>query len=385
VTRARLQFARIFCHSGRSFARFSLFAFIICISAACIPENASAQSPEPLQGSSTRVPNQDDESTVPRPVFELHSGFWLNLHHFLYEQARLRDQESTSRGKVSGPAQDSGAAEGRGADSRPWQAAVNYYAKNLARRDLLIDQGMVLINNRLADLETCADLSGRQSSTCASGLPPALIAALEEAAPLYRQRWWPDHDRKNRAWISSVAPLIRRTGLPLAQELSAVYHAQWQTDPIRVDVSEYAGPFGAYTSLDPTHITVSSTDPRNQGLSGFEILFHESSHALATTVQDAIDNACHDRGVAIPRDLWHALLFYTTGEVVRRAVADGKLNYPESTAPKFPASYTPYAYRNGLYTRGWENYQRVLETYWQPYLDGKTDFNHSITAVVSAL
>jgi hypothetical protein len=102
-------------------------------------------------------------------------------------------------------------------------------------------------------------------------------------------------------------------------------------------------------------------------------------------VQDAIDNACHDRGVAIPRDLWHALLFYTTGEVVRRAVADGKLNYPESTPPKFPAFYTPYAYRNGLYTRGWENYQRVLETYWQPYLDGKTDFNHSINAVVSAL
>jgi hypothetical protein len=143
---------------------------------ACIPENAAAQSPEPLQGSSTRVPSQDDELAVPRPVFELHSGFWLNLHHFLYEQARLRDQESTSRGKVSGPVQDSGAAESRGADSRPWQAAVNYYAKNLARRDLLIDQGMVLTNNRLADLETCADLSGRASPTCASGLPPALVA-----------------------------------------------------------------------------------------------------------------------------------------------------------------------------------------------------------------
>jgi hypothetical protein len=346
------------------------------------PTTVAAQSPVPLQGSSSTVPSQDDETAVPRPVFELHSGFWLNLHHFLYEQARLRDQESTSRGKVSGPAPDSRAAESRGADSPAWQAAVNYYAKNYARRDLLVDEGMVLINNRLADLETCADLTGMSSLTCTSGLPDALIAALEEAAPVYRQRWWPEHDRKNRAWISSVAPLIRRTGLPLAQELSAVYRAQWQSDPIRVDVSEYAGPFGAYTSLDPTHITVSSTDPRNQGLAGFEILFHESSHALATTVQDAIVNACHDRDIPIPRDLWHALLFYTTGEVVRRAAAEGKLNLP---ARKTPASYTPYAYRNGLYTRGWENYQRVLETYWQPYLDGKTDFNRSINAVVAAL
>jgi len=244
---------------------------------------------------------------------------------------------------------------------------------------------MVLISGRLADLETCADLSGRASPTCDSGLSKDLVAVLEAAAPVYRERWWPSHDRRNRAWIANVAPLIRRTGLPLAQELEAVYHAQWQSDPMRVDVTEYAGPLGAYTSLDPAHITVSSFDPRNQGLAGFEILFHEASHALATTVQSAIVSACHDRGIPIPRDLWHALLFYTTGEIIRRAAAQGRLNFPGSTPGNVPAPYTPYAYRNGVYTRGWENYQRALETYWQPYLDGKSDFDHSINAVVAAL
>ena len=108
VTRVRPQ-------SAGTYSRFLLIAFIVCVPLTYIPENAAAQSPEPLQGSSTRVPSQDDELAIPRPVFELHSGFWLNLHHFLYEQARLRDQESTSRGKVSGPAQDSSAAESRGA------------------------------------------------------------------------------------------------------------------------------------------------------------------------------------------------------------------------------------------------------------------------------
>ena len=34
----------------------------------------------------------------PLPVFELHSGFWVNLHHFLYLQARLINGNSSSVG-----------------------------------------------------------------------------------------------------------------------------------------------------------------------------------------------------------------------------------------------------------------------------------------------
>jgi len=210
-----------------------------------------------------------------------------------------------------------------------------------------------------------------------------MIAALESAAVVYRERWWPDDDRKNREWIEAIAPLVRRLGGPLADELSAVYQSPWQADPIRVDVVGYAGPFGAYTTLNPTHITVSSTDPRNQGLSAFEILFHEASHPLAIAVQDAIIEACHERGVPIPRDLWHALLYYTTGEMVRRAAADGKLRLPGTASGKPPDAYTPYAYRYGLYSRGWENYQRLLEAYWKPYLDGKVDFQRAINSLVA--
>ena len=100
-------------------------------------------------------------------------------------------------------------------------------------------------------------------------------------------------------------------------------------------------------------------------------------------MQDAIAEACRQRDIPIPRDLWHALLFYTTGEMVRRAAAQGKLQLPGAGTRS--ASYMPYAYRNNLYTRGWEDYLRVLEAYWQPYLDGNTDFDHAIRAVVGGL
>jgi hypothetical protein len=209
-----------------------------------------------------------EANSGPRPIFEFHSGFWLNLHHFLYQQARIAEHIQTSQGG----ARSAGTDPNKISDPSPaWQAAVDYYRKNMAHRDLLFDQNMVLINERLADLETCPDLSGRTITSCTSGLQANMIAALEGAAPIYRTRWWSDHDRKNRDWIDGDAPLVRQIGLPLAEDLSSVYQKPWQREPIRVDVVIYAGPFGAYTSLDPTHITVASGDPRNEGLAGFEI------------------------------------------------------------------------------------------------------------------
>src|SRR5260370_21639534 len=41
----------------------------------------------------------------PLPVFELHSGFWINLHHTLYHEARLpaAAAKPDKSGKTSGP------------------------------------------------------------------------------------------------------------------------------------------------------------------------------------------------------------------------------------------------------------------------------------------
>jgi len=334
-----------------------------------------------------RAGQQAPSSTAaPVPVFEFHSGFWINLHHFLYAQARA----------PKGPAPDSSRTAAEDAASRSpaprpisldalnakeredWNAAVDYYAQDLAGRDLLFNGDMVNINNRLAELETCADLSGRSMPQCASGLRPELIATLERAAPVYRARVWPEHDRANRIWLSAAAPMARQMGLDLAHQLAAAYRADWPTEKLRVDLVIFGGPFGAYTTLDPVHLTISSTDPRNQGFAALEVLFHEASHALAGAVRDAIVRECRTRGKPIPRDLWHALLFYTTGDAVKRALSHDQLAAGQ-------AAYRPYAYRFGLYARGWSSYQRVLERFWQPYLDGKTDFDSAVARIVSAL
>jgi hypothetical protein len=391
--------------------RCFLFIFVIAFSLTATTAAAQAQPGTPAPVSSSAPPRA---FSGPLPVFEFHSGFWTNLHHFLYQQARLKKSLETSGEARLGPSsltQPAGAAsieqparvDGLSASERvAWNSSLAYYTRNIADKDLLFNGDLVNYKNQLAEFETCADLSGRSKPQCDVGIPSDIAKALETAAPVYRAHWWIEHDRLNRLWINSVSPLVREMGAGMAQELAVVYQARWPSDKIRVDVTAYAGWAGAYTTLDPVDVTVSS-DQRDQGLPGFEILFHEASHALAEFVRDAIARECRERAKPIPRDLWHALLFYTTGEIVRRAVNAHELPVgntssahregPDAVSGQDsqrkskpgPTAYTPYAFREGLYTRGWGDYLRVLERFWQPYLDGKVEFSVAIARIVSAL
>jgi hypothetical protein len=275
-------------------------------------------------------------------TFEFHSGFWVNLHHFLYEQA------------VMGAPSPS--------DPPEWREALDYYRREVTKRDLLTDEAAE-INNRLSDLESSPSLKN-------SGLPPDLSAVLDAAAPIYRERWWAEHDRSNRVWIQAVAPLIAKHGDALRKQLGKIYDTDWPLTPIRTDVAEYANWGGAYTTLEPAHITVSSVNLGNQKEAALEVLFHEASHAMFTKIGSTLSAEVRARNMLFRRkDFWHAVLFYTVGEMVRRQLEDG---------------YTPYALKNGLYERTWEGVPEILDTDWKPYLDGKTDLTSAVRRLVAA-
>jgi hypothetical protein len=326
----------------------------------------------PLPAPAPAAEPQVDSQSGPLPVFELHSGFWINLHHTLYGQAR---QSRDGRGSPSGM----GATTHRTpSEQLAWDAAVSYYAANYQDKDLLFNTELILLKNQLGDFEQCDELSGAKKKTCDAGLPPRLAHILDAAAAVYRAHEWPEHDRANRKWIASVSPLVRVKGVELSQRLAEIYQTRWPKERIRVDVSAFANYAGAYTTLDPLRVLISSTDPRNQGDSALEVLFHEASNGIAEPVQLAINRECRQRDKAIPRDLWHALVFYTTGEVIK-PVLNGENGNADGS------EYTPYAFRERLYQRGWDDYLKLLERFWQPYLDGKATFDDAIAHIVSAL
>src|ERR1700722_4930668 len=291
---------------------------------------------------------QSDSMFGPLPVFEFHSGFWINLHHMLYREARERvsPSEHPQPGKYAHSVVDLSTSPRpvlTPAEQRAWDDAVNFYAANYARHDLVFSNDLILLKNQLGDFEDCDELSGARKKTCDAGLRPNITHGLEGAAVVYRAHYWRNDDRANGRWIADVAPLIRGQGVGISERLASAYQTKWPKPKIRVDVSAYADWSGAYTTLDPLRVTISSLDPRNQDTAALEVLFHEASHGIAQPVEQAIIRECRQREKPIPRDLWHALIFYTTGEVIKPVMSTTTTD--SASGKVSTTSYTPYAIR----------------------------------------
>jgi len=290
-----------------------------------------------------------------KPLFDFHVGFWVNLHQRLYAESGPRPPREPLRAATP-------------AAQAAWDGAVALYRSRYPDRGLITlleNEELVVANRRLAAAESAPDLAG-------VALPAELRAALEAAAPVYREATWPRDQRAGRDFVARLEPMIAQHGAALAASLAHTYQAPWPASPIRVDVAAFAGPVGAYTVLEPVHITIASNDPRHAGDSALEILFHEASHALVAPIERSIARACAAQGKPPPPTLWHAVLFYATGEAVRRELGPG---------------YTPYALRNGLFTRGpgWAAYEPLLARLWPVYLDGRATLDATIDALVAGL
>jgi hypothetical protein len=326
----------------------------------------------------------------PLPVFEFHSGFWVNLHQFLYHEARLRESTPESKAaaaNTAGPVIKQNPVSLTAGEQKTWEQAITYYRANYAGKDPQINIDMILLKNQLGDFEDCDELLGRKKRACDAGLPGNVGVILEAAAPVYRAHWWANQDRANRRWVARVAPLIREQGVGLSQRLADIYQSTWPKAKIRVEVCAFANSAGAFTTLEPLRVTISSTEPRNQAPDSLEVLFHEASHGIALPVEDAITRECRQRDKPIPRDLWHALIFYTTSEVLLPVMQD---SLPDSQSVDMilprqaKMSRMPPDLREKFTQRGWEEYIRLLNVYWQPYLDGKVNFEDAIAHLVSA-
>jgi hypothetical protein len=169
-------------------------------------------------------PSSADEPVVVEANLAFHSAFWPNLHHALYGAAWARRPKTGARRlmpDLPAPLTETLAAEDRAA----WDAAVDYYDRNLANRDLLTGRGMERIKAALATEDLGSDAIG-----------PELRAVLERVAPIYRQRFWSAHDRSNREWIQATVERLRTIEKEIVSEQARLYGRPWFDTPVRVDV-----------------------------------------------------------------------------------------------------------------------------------------------------
>ena len=292
------------------------------------PALAHAQ-PRPAAGTSA-------EATVVG-AYRLQSQIWVNLHQRLMHEARF---------KSAPPAALSGD------DAAAWAQAVDTYRSFLGKRNPIFDDELVALNAALS-------AAGRDLP---AGIPAAAARALAAAMPLYRSAQWESDDRTNRFWIALAAPMLASAGDELTTAHAKVYGTPWPTR-ILVDVTSHAWEFGAYTvgEGDAAHAVIASTDPGYQGFGALESLMHEPSHAIVGATSAAIGadltRLSRELGLRPMANLWHAILFYTSGQLTARVLARRGV-----------ADYRPMIM--GMYDGPFRGFRPSLETHWQAYLDG---------------
>jgi len=224
------------------------------------------------------------------------------------------------------------------------------------------------LGRALADLDETAALTG-------AAIDPTARAALERAAPIYRKAWWPAHRAANRVCRSSVEELVDRHGRTILDFITRAYALGWPAGGYPVHVSAYANWAGAYSSTRSNMLVVSSLDKATQGLRGLETIFHEPMHQWDNQVFAALGVQGKALKVSVPRDLPHAMIFFTAGEAVRRALPE---YVPTADAfdiwrLQLSGSSLPAA-----------RLKPLLQQIWLPYLDGRGTRDEALAALLAA-
>ena len=289
--------------------------------------------------------------------FVFHLNFWVNLHHTLAQNGKLMGTDRE-------PKLDALPAE----DQQIWRDAALYYKQNVPEDPL--DPKAIGFKN--------AVVSWSEPETAGGGLPDAMKNTLVAAAPVYRALLWQKHAAVSEKMILRLMPLIRMSETYIKNHLPQKLNASWPKNRIRVDLAITGHWAPGYTTLKPDHIMLLTGHPRiREELYALEILYHETAHLMSEKLDKELYDVCRRAGLTPQEGLAHAILFYTTGQVMKTYwLQNPRYNQPD---------YQTYADRYKLYAKTWPKIHPLLKKHWQAYLDGKIDQQTALTEIVGGL
>jgi hypothetical protein len=173
---------------------------------------------------------------------------------------------------------------------------------------------------------------------------------------------------------SSIQAMVDRDGRGIVAFVTRAYALPWPASGYHVHLSAYTTWAGAYSSGRANMLVVSSPARFNQGLHGLESIVHEAMHQWDGQVFAALGTQARALGASVPRDLPHAMIFFTAGEAVRRVepthipAADAFGIWPvKLSGASLPA----------------QRLKPLLEEIWKPYLNGRGTRDQAFAALVA--
>ena len=296
---------------------------------------------------------------------------WLNLHHYLYVLGRAHSgAPDRLRSAVASAPDDErvGLTQLTDAERATWAALVDRYAKGLSQQPSMFQDPLAAMTLSLSG-------TGDGATFPVTTWPVVDRETLERAAPLYRKAWWPRHREMNARYIADLQRSIDKDGPAIVAFLSRAYGLEWPDRPYPTHVVAYSVWQGAFSYTGRLMILSSNTNPQNDRWYPLEAVFHEAMHQWDDRVDAVLCAAGVARGVSVPADLSHALVFYTAGEAIRRL-------HPEHV-PMVDA----FGIWGGTLSGGRgaaKRLQPIIEEIWKPWLAGRGTRNEAIAALVSA-
>lgn len=284
------------------------------------------------------------------------SDLQINLHHFLIELVRDADffkQVMSNHQLVE-------------KDRQVLNKSLDVYRSKLTGRHILFDRGEIPMLTSLV-------LAGKTIPN-----DTEIGAALNASAPVFERIFWPPYHAHNNAWIASLYPKLNKYGDSISAKLDKLLKTPLFTPRGHlVQVVYKPGTRqGAYTSSRSKMSVINSTEEDSANWYALEMVFHELSHANSfsrrSIIRQLIAETFNAKGLEEHVRIWHPILFFTVGEVVKMEIADEN------------PDFRPYADLNTLYKGSWA-YRPLLEQYWMPYMQGKVSLHQAIDDMASAL
>ncbi|WP_424961755.1 hypothetical protein [Ekhidna sp.] len=280
--------------------------------------------------------------------YQFSVNYWFNMHHFLWVEAFMNQEVDSTMIDME-----------LDADAKSeLKAAVDYYRNKLVAEDLRMSDYQTAFKNWITNKEATLDEIPNQFNTH--------MKVLKKFSPTYNHAFWNDHLRACKRVLQENIPLIRATEESYVDQITKLTRQFWDFDPIKVDVTIYAKSSDwnlrnrPYTSIFPTHVVMNAAGENDVQGNWTELLYHESAHHLILSSNYFIGGTIRDlvevKGYKTPRQLWHAILFYFTGEISRDLFEAEGLSYPET-----------YMQRNNVFS----GFHTLLEKHFSPYMDRK--------------
>ena len=240
---------------------------------------------------------------------------------------------------------------------------VQFYKDSLTTKDVLFDSLMRDLSDKLTEGQ----------------LPKNTwqLKTLEQVKifqPFFNKLYWKDIESDNKAWLSAAKEQLLKQEQSIVPELERIYQTKLPAGKIIVDLSCYATWAGAYSYNDRfCHIILAGSHGSNKGELATEVVFHETSHFLVDKVNEKISVLIKGKDIKKNINLWHNIIFYTTGDVLEKYYAkEGKMFFPYYVQMKFEDKFPDF-----------KATVEACKSFWNPYITGQASLEDALKNIVN--